>query len=185
MNALEPQNKLPHTIHIAGTNGKGSVATSIYELQKLSGKKVHVYRSPHLISFNERIIIANKVIDDKSLYDILSYIYKKNSNDSITFFEFLTAAAFYIFSKIKADIFICEVGLGGRYDATNIIHNKKKSCIITRVGYDHKEYLGNNIMKISKEKAGILKNKNLLICSFQNKKALEVIQKEVYKKKFI
>ena len=71
-----PQNKLPHTIQIAGTNGKGSVATSIYELQKLSGKIVHVYRSPHLVTFNERIIVANKVISNEELYELLSDILK-------------------------------------------------------------------------------------------------------------
>ena len=121
-----PQNKLPHTIQIAGTNGKGSVATSIYQLQKQSGKKVHVYRSPHLISFNERIIVANKIISDHKLYKLLLYVYQVNNNATITFFEFFTAAAFYVFSKIKADLFVCEVGLGGRYDATNVLNEKKK-----------------------------------------------------------
>ena len=94
-----PENKLPHTIQIAGTNGKGSVATSIYQLQKLSGKKIHVYRSPHLISFNERIIVANKIISDQKLYKLLLYVYRVNNNGIITFFEFFTAAAFYIFQK--------------------------------------------------------------------------------------
>ena len=121
-----PENKLPHTIQIAGTNGKGSVATSIYQLQKLSGKKIHVYRSPHLISFNERIIVANKIISDQKLYKLLLYVYKVNNNETITFFELFTAAAFYIFSKIKADLLVCEVGLGGRYDATNVLNEKKK-----------------------------------------------------------
>ncbi len=134
---------------------------------------------------NERIIVANKIIGDEELYKLLLYIYKINNNDSITFFELFTAAAFYIFSKIKADIFVCEVGLGGKYDATNILNENKKSCIITNIGLDHKEYLGNSIKKISKEKAGILKKNNLLICSQQNKKAFEVIKKESDNKKCI
>ena len=171
-----PQNKLPYTIHIAGTNGKGSVATSLYQLQKLNGKTIHVYRSPHLITFNERIVVANTTIKDKCLFDALSYVYKVNNFYTITFFEFFTATAFYIFSNIKADLLICEVGLGGTYDATNILNSKKKACIITSIGLDHKEYLGNNIKKIAREKSGILKKNNLLICSQQNKKALNVIK---------
>ena len=138
-----------------------------------------------MIKFNERIIVANKIIQDEELYELLLFVYKINNNDSITFFEFVTASAFYIFSKIKADIFICEVGLGGRYDATNILNESKKSCIITSIDLDHKEFLGNNIKEISKEKAGILKNNNLLICSGQKKKALEIIKEEVNNKKCI
>ena len=172
-----PQNRLPYAIHVAGTNGKGSVATSLYQLQKLNGKKVHLYRSPHLVSLNERILIANNIISNKCLYDGLMHVHRVNKSDKITFFEFLTATAFYVFSKFQADLFICEVGLGGKYDATNILNNKKKACIITSIGLDHKEYLGNSIKKISKEKSGILKNKNLLICSKQNKNALNTIKK--------
>ena len=172
-----PQNSLPYAIHIAGTNGKGSVATSLYHLQKLNGKKVHLYRSPHLISINERILVANKIISNKCLYDSLIHVFKVNNSNKITFFEFLTATAFYVFSKFQADLFICEVGLGGKYDATNILNNKKKACIITSIGLDHKEYLGNSIKKISREKSGILKNKNILICSNQNKNALNTIKK--------
>ena len=132
-------------------------------------KKVHVYRSPHLITFNERIVVSNKIISDEDLYQLLLYVYKINNNDNITFFEFFTAAAFYIFSKVKADLFVCEVGLGGKYDATNILNKKKKSCIITNLGLDHKEYLGNSIKNIAKEKSGILGKSNLVICSYQNK----------------
>ena len=131
------------------------------------------------------MIVANKIIQDEELYELLQYVYKINNNDSITFFEFVTASAFYIFSKIKADIFICEVGLGGRYDATNILNENKKSCIITSIDLDHKEFLGNNIKEISKEKAGILKNNNLLICSGQKKKALQIIKEEANNKKCI
>lgn len=124
-----PQNSLPYAIHIAGTNGKGSVATSLYHLQKLNGKKVHLYRSPHLISINERILVANKIISNKCLYDSLIHVFKVNNSNKITFFEFLTATAFYVFSKFQADLFICEVGLGGKYDATNILNNKKKHAL--------------------------------------------------------
>jgi len=172
-----PQNKLPHSIHVAGTNGKGSVATSLYYLQKLNGKKVHVYRSPHLFTLNERIIISNKIISNNILYHALKHVYKVNNNSVITFFEFFTASAFYIFSNFNADLLICEVGLGGHYDATNILNDKKKSCIITPICYDHKEFLGNNIKNIAKEKSGILKKKNILICSNQKNSALNIIKK--------
>ncbi|PPR27331.1 MAG: Folylpolyglutamate synthase [Alphaproteobacteria bacterium MarineAlpha9_Bin4] len=172
-----PQNKLPFAIHIAGTNGKGSIVTALYKLQKLNRKIVHVYRSPHLVSINERIIVANKIISDESLLQALTYVYKVNNLNTITFFEFLTATAFYIFSKLKADLLICEVGLGGTYDATNTLNHKKKACIISSIGLDHKEYLGNSIKKIANEKSGILKKNNLLICSHQNKSALNVVKK--------
>ncbi len=154
-------------------------------MQRLSGKKVHVYRSPHLITFNERIVVSNNIISDDDLYQLLLYVYKINNKDNITFFEFFTAAAFYIFSKVKADLFVCEVGLGGKYDATNILNEKKKSCIITSVGLDHKEYLGSSIKNIAKEKSGILGKSNLVICSYQNKKALEAIEEITKKKKCV
>ena len=87
---------------------------------------MHVYRSPHLITLNERIVVSNKIISDQLLYDSLNYVYKVNDLHIITFFEFLTATAFYVFSNFKADLFICEVGLGGNYDATNVLNIKKK-----------------------------------------------------------
>ncbi len=177
-----PQNTIPYTVHVAGTNGKGSVATSIYYLQKLNGKKVHVYRSPHLISINERIIVANKMISDDLLYKYLRYVYEINNYDKITFFEFFTATAFLIFSKYKSDLLVCEVGLGGRYDATNVLNSKTKSCIITTIGLDHKDYLGSNLSKIAFEKAGILKSNNTFICSNQNKKALNILKQVACKK---
>jgi len=176
-----PHRKLPRTIHIAGTNGKGSVATSLYQLQKLNGKKVHVYRSPHLITFNERIVVANRKIDDDLFYKSLKHVYSVNENNVITFFEFLTATAFFIFSNFKADLLVCEVGLGGKYDATNVLNSKNKICIITKIGLDHKEYLGNNLKKIAKEKLGILKKKSILICASQNKKVYEEVLLEAEK----
>ncbi|MEC6997281.1 MAG: Mur ligase family protein [Pseudomonadota bacterium] len=177
-----PHKKLPRAIHIAGTNGKGSVATSLYQLQKLNGKKVHVYRSPHLITFNERIIVANKKIDDDLFYHSLKHVYNINKDNIITFFEFLTATAFYIFSNFKADLLVCEVGLGGKYDATNVLNGKNKICIITTIGLDHKEFLGNSLKKIAKEKLGILKKKSILISTSQNKKVYEEVFLESIKK---
>ena len=170
-----PHLKLPKVVHIAGTNGKGSVASILFELQKQAGRKVHVDRSPHLHKFNERIYVSNKMISDKYLIEILEFIKEVNNGEKITFFEITTAAALYAFSINKADLLILEVGLGGRYDATNVI-NKKECSIITPIGMDHKEFLGDNIKKIAYEKAGIIGPKNLLISSKQKKSVAEIIE---------
>ena len=128
-----PQSKINNVIHIAGTNGKGSTATIIFHLQMKLGRKVNIYRSPHLLLLNERIFIQNKQISDSYLFSILNYVYKKNNNESITFFEIFTAATLFAFSENPSDVNILEVGLGGRFDATNVF-NKKKISIITTIG---------------------------------------------------
>ena len=176
-----PHRNIPKVIHVAGTNGKGSTATIIYELLKNLGQKVHVYRSPHLVLFNERIHVSNKEISNKYLKKILQRIMKKNNGDSITFFEITTAAAFLSFAENSADICVIEVGLGGKYDATNIIKNTFAS-IITPIGKDHTEFLGNSLTKITKEKAGIIKDNCLLICSKQNYNVKKIIRETGVKK---
>ena len=120
-----PHLNLLNVIHIAGTNGKGSTATIIFQLLKNMGRKVNVYRSPHLLSFNERIFINNKKISDNYLIEILEKVYDRNDNSPITFFEIFTAAAFLAFSENPADVNIIEVGLGGKLDATNVIKSNK------------------------------------------------------------
>ena len=169
-----PQKKLNNVVQVAGTNGKGSVSTILYKLQELNGRKVNIYRSPHLISFNERIHILNKQISNKYLLEILSYINQVNGNSSITFFEAITAAAFLAFSKNNADITILEVGLGGRLDATNTV-NQNLVSIITPIGIDHKEFLGNSLGLIAKEKVGIIKKESSVISSKQTKIVREII----------
>ncbi len=153
-----PQKKIKNIIHIAGTNGKGSIATILYYLQKYQGKTVNIYRSPHLISFNERIHIKNKQVSNQYLLDVLEYVKEVNDKQPITFFEIITAATFYMFYQNLADLTILEVGLGGQFDATNIIENNMVS-IISTIGIDHKEFLGSTIKAIANEKVGIIKKK--------------------------
>jgi len=161
-----PEKNLPPIIHIAGTNGKGSTLSYIYHILKEHDLKVHAYISPHLRYFNERIILSNKEVKTNELIKALEFVKKINSNKSITFFEITTAAAFYLFSKKKADFLILETGLGGRLDATNIIKNSLMS-IITPIGIDHQEYLGKNILKITDEKLGIIKKDSNIIIGKQ------------------
>ena len=169
-----PQKKLKNVVQVAGTNGKGSVSTVLYKLQQLNGRKVNIYRSPHLMSFNERIHILNKQISNKHLLEVLDYVDHINGKSNITFFEAITVAAFFAFSKTNADITILEVGLGGRLDATNTISQNLVS-LITPIGIDHKEFLGKNLTLIAKEKAGIIKKNSGVISSKQNKLVREII----------
>ena len=163
-----PQNTLNNIIHIAGTNGKGSTAAFLKEILEAHNLSVNLYTSPHLINFNERIRINKKLISDENLIKILKEVEFKNYRNPITFFEITTAAAIIAFQRFPADINIFETGLGGRLDATNIIENKKLT-IITKIGFDHEEFLGNNIEKIAKEKAGILRKDIPVIIAKQSK----------------
>jgi len=163
-----PQNTLNNVIHIAGTNGKGSTATFLKEILEAHDLSVNIYTSPHLINFNERIRIKKKLISDKNLINILEEVELKNNCNPITFFEITTAAAFIAFKRFPSDVNIFETGLGGRLDATNIIENKKLT-IITKIGFDHEEFLGNHIEKIAKEKAGIFRKNIPVIIAKQSK----------------
>ncbi len=170
-----PQNNLNNVVHIAGTNGKGSTAAFLKEILEAHNLSVNIYTSPHLINFNERIRTNKKLISDKNLLNILEEVELRNDRNPITFFEITTAAAFIAFKRFPADINIFETGLGGRLDATNIIENKKLT-IITKIGLDHEEFLGNNIQKIAKEKAGILrKNIPVIIAKQSRDKALKTL----------
>ena len=163
-----PHKNLPPTIHIAGTNGKGSTLSFIKNILQNNDYSVHTYTSPHLEKFNERININNKQVNTKTLLRSLEYVKEVNKNKPITFFEITTAAAFVLFSKYKADFLILETGLGGRLDATNIIQEKLVS-IITAIGIDHEEFLGKTLKKITKEKLGIVQNSKNIIIAKQNK----------------
>jgi dihydrofolate synthase/folylpolyglutamate synthase len=151
-----PQLKSPPVIHIAGTNGKGSVAAMLAAVARASGLAVHVYTSPHLVRFNERIRLSGAPIEDEPLLALLERVEAVNDGAPITFFEITTAAAFLAFADSRADLVILETGLGGRFDATNVI--PRPACaVITTVGLDHMEYLGFELAQIASEKAGILK----------------------------
>ena len=177
----EPENKLNKVIHIAGTNGKGSTASFLKEILEAHNLSVNIYTSPHLINFKERIRIKGKLISDEILIDILKEIEIKNNKKPITFFEITTAAALISFFRNPSDINIIETGLGGRLDATNIIDNKSM-CLITKIGYDHTEFLGKTIKSIAFEKAGILRKKvPVIIAKQDNLEAYKIIQDLVTK----
>ena len=151
-----PEGKLPPVVHVAGTNGKGSVVAFLRAMLEAAGYRVHVYTSPHLVHFCERIRLAGTLIDDEALTGLLEECEAANQGDPITFFEITTAAAFLAFSRTPADIVLLETGLGGRLDATNVVAAPLLTCI-TPVSEDHQSFLGDDIADITGEKAGILK----------------------------
>ncbi|WP_421789953.1 bifunctional folylpolyglutamate synthase/dihydrofolate synthase [Hyphobacterium sp.] len=151
-----PQDRLPPVIHVAGTNGKGSACAYLRAIAEASGERAHLYTSPHLVRFNERIVLAGEAVDDARLKDAFDRCEAANGNEPITFFEITTAAAFLLFAESPADRLILEVGLGGRLDATNVLP-KPQVTAITPVSLDHAEFLGSDIAGIAGEKAGILK----------------------------
>ena len=175
-----PQKNIPPVIHVAGTNGKGSTIAFMKQILTESGYKVHVYNSPHLVYFNERITLANEYISSSYLYNILEECRAVADDMHITFFEGTTAAAFLAFSKVKADIVILETGLGGRLDATNVIEEPLLT-VITPISFDHQEILGNSIAAIALEKAGIIKQNCTCIISEQKEEARHVLE-EIAKK---
>ena len=152
-----PQDKLPPVVHIAGTNGKGSTVSFIRAMAEAGGLKCHVYISPHLVHFRERITVASNEISDTQLLDILERVRAANDGEPLSFFEATTAAALLAFSETPADLCIIEVGLGGRYDATNVI-DRPAVIGITPVDMDHAEFLGRDLAGIAREKAGIMKH---------------------------
>ncbi len=152
----DPQDELPPVIHVAGTNGKGSTIAFLRAFLEAAGKRVHVYTSPHLVSFHERIRIAGKLVAEKMLGALLAECERANAGQPITFFEITTAAAFLAFAREDADYALVEVGLGGRFDATNVIA-KPAVAVVTPVSLDHQHFLGETVAAIAFEKAGILK----------------------------
>ena len=177
-----PHLDLPKTIHIAGTNGKGSVQCFIRSILVSNGYSCDAYVSPHLTKFNERIVLNNKEVNTRKLYNTLEFVKKINENKPITFFEITTAAAFVLFQRSNSDFLILETGLGGRLDATNII-TKKLCSIITPISYDHEEFLGKTLKKIAREKLGIVKNSDFILISRQKKEIKEFINKRLLNNK--
>jgi dihydrofolate synthase/folylpolyglutamate synthase len=151
-----PQDKLPPVVHVAGTNGKGSTVATMRACLEAAGYRVHVYTSPHLVRFHERIRLAGELIDEDALLAVLDECERANGSAPITFFEITTAAAFLAFSRMPADIVLLETGLGGRLDATNVVR-RPAATAITPVSLDHQAFLGDTVATIAGEKAGILK----------------------------
>jgi dihydrofolate synthase/folylpolyglutamate synthase len=151
-----PHHRLPPVIHVAGTNGKGSTCAFLRAAVEASGLTAHVYTSPHLVRFNERIRLAGQLITDAALAALLEEVLDHAANLTASFFEVTTAAAFLAFSRTPADACIIEVGLGGRLDATNVLPNPIVTGI-AQLGIDHQSFLGDTLEQIAGEKAGIAK----------------------------
>jgi dihydrofolate synthase / folylpolyglutamate synthase len=161
-----PERRLPPVIHVAGTNGKGSTCAFIRAMAEAAGLRVHVFTSPHLVRFNERIRVAGDLVSDEHLIAALERIERINDGASITVFEVITATAFDLFAATPADVCVLEVGLGGRGDATNVI-DTPAACAITSISIDHREMLGPTLRAIAGEKAGIMKPRVPVAIGFQ------------------
>jgi dihydrofolate synthase/folylpolyglutamate synthase len=176
-----PQERLAPVIHIAGTNGKGSTTALLRAMLEAAGLRVHVYTSPHLVRFNERIVVADAggtrsgPIPEDRLVELLERVEHANDGAAMTFFEITTAAAFLAFAESPADAVLLEVGLGGRLDATNVVA-RPRLTIITPVAMDHADKLGDTVAKIASEKAGILKRGVPCVVARQDDEAGPVIQ---------
>lgn len=169
----DPQDSLPPVIHVAGTNGKGSTVAYLRAMAEAAGLKVHVFTSPHLVRFAERIRLAGTLITDDQLADVLARVETANGGLPITFFEITTAAALVAFAEAPADLCLIEVGLGGVLDATNVV--TPAVSVIAPVDIDHREFLGDTIAQIAVEKAGIIKPGAPAVSARQRPEAEDVI----------
>jgi dihydrofolate synthase/folylpolyglutamate synthase len=172
-----PQDRMGPVIHVAGTNGKGSCCAYLRAIAEAAGLRVHVLTSPHLVRFAERIRVAGALIGDEELSARIDEVETANAGAPISFFEITTALAFHAFAQSPADLAIVEVGLGGRFDATNVFLRPAVS-VITPVDYDHLEMLGPDLAKIAWEKAGIIKRGRPVVVGRQTDEALAVIEAE-------
>jgi len=171
-----PQDRLPPVFHVAGTNGKGSTIAFLRAGLEAAGYAVHVFTSPHLVRFNERIRIAGTLIDDRSLAALLDEVLDASEGVEPSFFEVATAVAFLAFARTPADACLLEVGLGGRLDATNVIEQPLVTGIAS-LGLDHQQFLGSDIVSIAREKAGIAKRDVPLVSLAQPAEAEAAIAK--------
>ncbi len=170
-----PEWALPPVVHVAGTNGKGSVIAYLAAMLQAAERTVHAYTSPHLVRFHVRVALAGRPIAEPRLSALLEECEAANGSEPITFFEITTAAAMLAFSREPADVLLLETGLGGRLDATNVIA-APRLCVITPVSIDHVQYLGSDLAGIAAEKAGILKPGVAAVIGPQVPVALEVIR---------
>lgn len=172
-----PHLKLPPVLHVAGTNGKGSTVAHLRAMLEAGGKRVQTYTSPHLVRFHERIRLSGGLISEARLVDILTRCEAVNAGQPITFFEITTVAGFLAFAEDEADYCIVEVGLGGRYDSTNVLE-RKLATLITPIGLDHQNFLGDSLAGIAGEKAGIIRPGTPAFSAAQAPEALAVIEAE-------
>ncbi len=174
-----PQDHLPPAIHVAGTNGKGSTCAFLRAIGEAAGWRVHVTISPHLVELRERFRIAGDLVAEATLADTLAEIERINDGAPITVFEALVAAGYLLFARTPADLCIVEVGLGGRYDATNVI-DAPAACAITSISLDHQDFLGDNLRRIAWEKAGIMKPGRPVATGHQSADVLETLRRTAH-----
>ncbi len=170
-----PERALPPVVHVAGTNGKGSVIAYLAAMAGAAGRTVHTYTSPHLVRFHERISVAGRLIEEPALSALLEECEAANEEVPITFFEITTAAAFLAYSRTPADLLLLETGLGGRLDATNVLA-RPRLCAITPISVDHVHYLGDGLAQIAAEKAGILKPRVPAVSAAQPEAARRAVE---------
>lgn len=170
-----PEKSLPPVIHLAGTNGKGSTLSYLQHIYSQAGYRVHSYTSPHLVRYNERILLAGKEVTDRMFIAALDRVIAQKKDYPVTEFEGLTAAAFLCFREVPADILLLETGMGGRLDATNTVP-EKMATILTTISYDHQEFLGDTLAKIAGEKAAIMRPGVPCISAPQSPEAAAVIR---------
>lgn len=176
LNLLDNPEKRYNLVHVAGTNGKGSTATYIASILQKSGFKTGVYTSPHLVKFNERIAINGRHISNDDVVNAYEAVNKVDTGErKATFFEIATAMGFYYFAKKSVQWAVIETGMGGRFDATNII--KPKVSVITNLSIEHTDYLGNTIKALAKEKGGIIKACTPVVTGVSQPSGLKVIKK--------
>ena len=175
-----PERRLPPVLHVAGTNGKGSTCAFLRAMGEAAGMRVHVYTSPHLVHFNERIRVAGALVSDDALTAAMEEIERVNASAPITVFEVITAAAFHLFAATQADLCVLEVGLGGRGDATNVIP-PPAACAIAAISLDHRELLGATLGAIAREKAGIMKPGVPLAIGAQPEEVRAVLDAEAHR----
>jgi len=176
-----PERRLPPVIHVAGTNGKGSTIAFMRAILEAAGATVHAYTSPNLVRVNERYRLGRPgggaLVSDAELAETLIECERINDGAPITVFEITTAVGFMLFARHPADVLLLEVGLGGRFDATNVI-DQPLASVITSISFDHVEHLGDSITKIAAEKAGILKAGAPAIVAPQANEAREVVARQ-------
>jgi dihydrofolate synthase/folylpolyglutamate synthase len=175
-----PQERLPPVIHVAGTNAKGSTIAYLRAMLEAAGKRVHVYTSPHLVHFNERVRLAGKLVSTRRLNDALEEVERINAGNPITQFEITTSAALMLFAEVPADYLLLEVGLGGDFDSTNVVDHPL-GVILTPVDFDHQKWLGYTVAEIASHKAGILKRGAPAVIGRQRDEGLAAIERAAAK----
>ncbi len=169
-----PERLLPPVIHVAGTNGKGSTCAFLRAIGEAAGWRVHVTTSPHLVNLRERFRLAGRLVDDEVLTATLAEIEAVNAGQAITVFEVLAASGFLLFARTPAELCVVEVGLGGRFDATNVV-DAPACAVIASISLDHQDFLGDTVERIAWEKAGVLKPGRPAVTGFQQPGVLDVL----------